>query len=78
MSSSPVSPEELADAMRLLDETQVRIAEGREALARLEQEGQDCSWAREKLAELEALLATQAIAHEQLCMHVVAGTTRST
>ena len=71
---SLVSAEELADAMRQLNETQVRIAEGREALAKLEQEGQDCSQALQDLAELEMLLSSQATAHEQLCRHVVAGT----
>ena len=55
---SLVSAEELADAMRQLNETQVRIAEGREALTKLEQEGQDCSQALQDLAELEMLLSS--------------------
>ncbi len=61
--------------MRQMDET--KLCEGREALARLEQEGQDCTRARQELAKLETLLSVQATAHEQLCIPVVAGTAPS-
>ena len=75
--NSLVSSEELAEAMQKLGATQVKIVEGRAALARLEQDGHDCSQARQVLAELETLLSTQATAHDLLCRHVVAGTAPS-